>query len=52
MSTKTPLHVTPSSYAFNAYLYRCLAASHAPFIVKSWREKPPAPEHKQSETKA
>ena len=53
MSDKTPLHVSPVSHAFRAYLYRCLASSHAPEPARiSWHEKPPASEHKQGETKA
>ena len=40
----TPLHVTPSRHAFRAYLYRCLAASHAPDPARIfWIDKPPAP---------
>jgi hypothetical protein len=51
MLAKTPLHVSPSSHAFRVYLYRCLAASHAPESASiSWHEKPPAPEHKLGET--
>ena len=47
MSDKTPLHVTPASHTFRAYLYRCLAASHAPKPARiTWHEKAPAPEHK------
>ena len=52
MPAKTPLHVTPSRHALSAYVYRCLADSHAPFTIKTWHEKPPAPEHKQGGTKA
>ena len=43
MSAKTPLHVSPSSHALHAYLFRCLAASHAPYTCKTWLDKPPAP---------
>ena len=66
MSAKTPLHVSPSRYAFSTYLYRCLAASFAEEPARAtWQatvsdyitrpdawEALPAPEHKLGETKA
>lgn len=52
MSAKTPLHVTPSRHALRAYLYRCVASSFPEEPTRAtWHEKPPAPEHKQGETK-
>jgi hypothetical protein len=47
MPDKTPLHVTPASHAFRAYLYRCVASSFPEEPARAtWQEKPPAPEHK------
>ena len=53
MSAKTPLHVSPPSHALSAYLFRCVASSFPEEPARVlWLDKPPAPEHKQGETKA
>ena len=44
MPAKTPLHVSPSSHALSAYLYKCVASSFPEEPTRVfWLDKPPTP---------